>query len=210
MLLFHSSTNLAQTIARTVVAATASSAVPPVFVRPQTAKDPSARASERASDRRRFRPFVAPPSLPPRIQFILLSHCPPQLQPRPSTNNLYKSGWSLVPEARRLSQLVVDSFRKSSKDGVQVTGVYQPMDDPAGSSASTPAAVSRGRKQSVHVYRQDSDKVLAAGKLADKLETVVDAPDGDEAAAGSRRQSAAAEQRQRRVGSVAAPPASDE
>ena len=210
MLLFHSSTNLAQPIARAVVAATASSAVPPVFVRPQTAKDPSARASERASDRRRFRPLVAPPSLPPRIQFILLSHCPPQLQPRPSTNNLYKSGWSLVPEARRLSQLVVDSFRKSSKDGVQVTGVYQPMDDPAGSSASTPAAVSRGRKQSVHVYRQDSDKVLAADKLANKLETVVDAPDGDEAAAGSRRQSAAAEQRQRRVGSVAAPPASDE
>ena len=114
-----------------------------------------------------------------------------------------------MPEARRLSQLVVDSFRKSSKDGVQVTGVYQPMDDPAGSSASTPAAVSRGRKQSVHVYRQDSDKVLAADKLADKLETVFDAPDGDEAA-GSRRQSAAAEQRQRRVGSVAAPPANDE
>ena len=81
---------------------------------------------------------------------------PMQLQPRPSTNNLYKSGWSLVPEARRLSQLVVDSFRKSSKDGVQVTGVYQPMDDPAGSSASTPDSVSRGRKQSVHVYRQGS------------------------------------------------------
>ena len=59
-----------------------------------------------------------------------------------------------MPEARRLSQLVVDSFRKSSKDGVQVTGVYQPMDDPAGSSASTPDSVSRGRKQSVHVYRQ--------------------------------------------------------
>ena len=119
---------------------------------------------------------------------------PPQLQPRPSTNNLYKSGWSLVPEARRLSQLVVDSFRKSSKDGVQVTGVYQPMDDPAGSSASTPQSVSRGRKQSVHVYRQDSDKVLAADKLADKLETVMDAPDGaadgggSEGGGGSRRQ----------------------
>ena len=133
---------------------------------------------------------------------------PPQLQPRPSTNNLYKSGWSLVPEARRLSQLVVDSFRKSSKDGVQVTGVYQPMDDPAGSSASTPDSVSRGRKQSVHVYRQDSDKVLAADRLADRLETTVeDAPDGDEGD-GSRRQST---DRQRRVGSVAAPPpANDE
>ena len=106
-----------------------------------------------------------------------------------------------MPEARRLSQLVVDSFRKSSKDGVQVTGVYQPMDDPAGSSASTPDSVSRGRKQSVHVYRQDSDKVLAADRLADKLETVMDAPDGDEG--GSRRQST---DRQRRVGSVAAPP----
>jgi len=110
-----------------------------------------------------------------------------KLQPRPSTNNLYASGWNPLPEARRLSQLVVDSFRKSSKDGVQVTGVYQPMDDPAGSSASTPAAVSRGRKQSVHVYRQDSDKVLAADKLAEKLETVVDAPDGDEG--GSRKSS---------------------
>merc|ERR1719188_2336777 len=76
---------------------------------------------------------------------------PDELQPRPSTNNLYKSGWSLVPEARRLSQLVVDSFRKSSKDGVQVTGVYQPMDDPAGSSASTPAgdeAAAGSRRQS--------------------------------------------------------------
>ena len=96
-----------------------------------------------------------------------------------------------------------------------MTGVYQPMDDPAGSSASTPQSVSRGRKQSVHVYRQDSDKVLAADKLADKLETVVDAPDGaadggsSEGGGGSRRQSAA-DQRQRRVGSVAAPPASDD
>ena len=114
-----------------------------------------------------------------------------------------------MPEARRLSQLVVDSFRKSSKDGVQVTGVYQPMDDPAGSSASTPDSVSRGRKQSVHVYRQDSDKVLAADRLADRLETTVeDAPDGSDEGDGSRRQST---DRQRRVGSVAAPPpANDE
>ena len=50
---------------------------------------------------------------------LTLSLSPPQLQPRPSTNNLYASGWNPLPEARRLSQLVVDSFRKSSKDGVQ-------------------------------------------------------------------------------------------
>jgi len=104
-----------------------------------------------------------------------------------------------VPEARRISQIVFDSFRKSSKDGVQVTGVYQPMDDPAGSAASTPDSVSRGRKQSVHVIRQDSDKMLAADKLAQKLETVVDSPDGEAA----RRQS---EDRRRRQAVVAAPP----
>ena len=61
---------------------------------------------------------------------------------------------------------------------------------------------------------QDSDKILAADRLAEKLETVVDSPDpdadgGDESGGGggSRRQST---DRQRRVGSVAAPPANDE
>ncbi len=78
---------------------------------------------------------------------------------------------------------MVDSFRKSSKDNVQVTGAYQPMDDPSGSCASTPGAVARGRKQSVHVYRQDSEKL--AGKLAEKLESVVDRPDGETAAAAN-------------------------
>lgn len=93
------------------------------------------------------------------------------------------AGWTLMPEGRRLSQLIVDTFRKSSKDNVQVTGAYQPMDDPTGSSASTPGAVVRGRKHSIHVYRQDSEKL--AEKLAEKLETVVDRPEGDD---GSGRQ----------------------
>ena len=54
---------------------------------------------------------------------------------------------------------------------------------------------------------------MAADRLAEKLETVVDSPDpdadgGDESGGGgSRRQST---DRQRRVGSVAAPPANDE
>ena len=112
---------------------------------------------------------------------MLSSSLCPILQPHQVPANLANnpnSRWTLMPEARRISQLVVDTFRKSSKDHVQVVGPYQPMDDPSGSSASTPGAVARGRKQSVHVYRQDSEKL--AGKLAEKLESVVDRPDGEQ------------------------------
>ena len=50
---------------------------------------------------------------------------------------------------------------------------------------------------------QDSDKVLAADKLAQTLETVVDSPDGE---GSSRKES---EDRRRRQAVVAAPPANE-